>query len=185
MEFVLENIDINNYSGEILFYWLERDITFKYDINKIKQKENKGIIRLDYKLEGTYRLGHNLRNKQTNKKDEHILNVYSNSILEIEGNKRKAMDWIYFSIKEVEKDDIVFDLYDKSKFRYQEKEIKRKTIALNTEYWNKYWKCLHLISIFYPEFMIIDDKTITNIRRKQFINIININNFLLYWNLVL
>lgn len=151
MEFVIENIDINNYSGEILFYWLERDITFKYDINRIKQKKNTGTIKLDYKLEGTYKLGHNLRNKQTNKKENHIINIYSNNILEIEGGGRYAMDWIYFNIKSINKNDVIFDIYDKSKFRFQEKEQKKKTILLNKEYWNKYWSCLHLLSIFYPE----------------------------------
>ena len=142
MEFVLENIDINNYYGEVVFYWLERDISFKYDINKIKQKENRGIIKLDYKLKGTYKLGHNLRNKKTGKKDEQEINIYSKNILEIEGGKRKALDWIYFSINEIKENDIIFDFYDKSKFRYEEKEIKKKTVLLNTEYWNKYWRYL-------------------------------------------
>ncbi len=47
MEFVLENFDVNNYNGELLFYWLERNISFTYSIDKIKQYGNKGIIKLD------------------------------------------------------------------------------------------------------------------------------------------
>lgn len=151
MEFVIENIDINNYNGEIIFYWLERDITFKYGINKIKQKGNKGIIRLDYRLVGTYKLGHNLRNKRDNKYDDLDINIYSNNIREVTGGILKRLEWIYFSILELSKDDIVFDLYNKDKFRELESDIKRRTLELNNEFWRNYWKYLHYLSLIYPE----------------------------------
>jgi hypothetical protein len=150
MEFVLENIDTNNYRGDILFYWLERNITFNYTIDKIKQEGDKGILRLENKLQGTYRLGHNLQNKKTNEYDDLEINIYSRGILELEGGKKKRLDWIYFNIFYVKKDDIIIENYNKDRFREQESDVKRRTEKMNLEYWNNYWKCLHLLSVLYP-----------------------------------
>lgn len=151
MEFVLENFDVNNYNGELLFYWLERNISFTYSIDKIKQYGNKGIIKLDYKLEGTYRLGHNLKNKKTMNYDDLEINIYSSDIIELRGGIKKRLDWIYFSIKEIKKNDIIIERYNKDKFRKEERNVKDRTLKMNIEYWNNYWKCLHLISFYYPD----------------------------------
>jgi len=150
MEFVIENIDINKYSGEIIFYWLERNITFKYGVEKIKQKGNRGIIKLDYKLIGTYKLGHNLRNKINNNYEDMEINIYSNNIKEIRGGLLKRLEWLYFSIIELSKSDVVFDIYNKENFRERESDIKKKTILLNNEFWRNYWKYLHYLSFIYP-----------------------------------
>ena len=150
MEFVIENIDINKYSGEIIFYWLERNITFIYGVEKIKQKGNRGIIKLDYKLIGTYKIGHNLRNKINNDYEEIEINIYSENIKEISGGILKRLEWLYFCIVELSKDDVVFDLYNKDKFREKESDTKKKTIKLNTEFWRNYWKYLHYLSFIYP-----------------------------------
>ena len=150
MEFVLENIDINNYRGNILFYWLERNITFTYTIDRIKQEGNKGILRLENKLVGTYRLGHNLQNKITNEYDDLEINIYSKGILELDGGKKKRLEWIYFSILKIGENDIIIDYYNKEKFRDEENDVRKRTEKMNLEYWNNYWKCLHLLSILYP-----------------------------------
>lgn len=151
MEFVLEDFDVNNYTGEILFYWLERNISFTYSIKKIKQCGSKGIIKLDYKLVGTYRLGHNLKNKITMKYDNLKINIYSSNILELEGGVRKRLEWIYFKIREIDSNDIIIDYYNKDKFREEERDVKDRSLKMNIEYWNSYWKCLHLISFIYPD----------------------------------
>ena len=149
MEFVLEDFDVNNYTGEILFYWLERNISFTYSIKKIKQCGSKGIIKLDYKLVGTYRLGHNLKNKITMKYDNLKINIYSSNILELEGGVRKRLEWIYFKIREIDSNDIIIVIIDK--FREEERDVKDRSLKMNIEYWNSYWKCLHLISFIYPD----------------------------------
>ena len=149
MEFVLENIDKNKYSGELIFYWLDRDITFRYDISRLKEdKMNNLILKLNYKIKGRYRLGHNLKNKVTNNFDEQKILINSNNILELNGGFKKRLEWIYFEIKKIE-NEIILSEYDKDKFRYEEKELKSRSIKMNIEYWNIYWKCLHLISYLY------------------------------------
>jgi len=150
MEFILNKIDINNYRGNIIFYWLERNITFNYNVDKFKQIGDKSILKLDYKLPGKYRLGHNLQNKQTNLYDDIEIDIHSKGILELRGGKMKRLEWIYFIINEIVENDIIIDKYDKDKFRNEENDIKSRTHKMNIEYWNSYWKCLHLISILYP-----------------------------------
>ena len=46
---------------------------------------------------------------------------------------------------------IIIENYDKELFRKEENDVKRRTEMMNIEYWNNYWKCLHLISFYYPD----------------------------------
>jgi hypothetical protein len=151
MEFILENIDINNYRGEIIFYWLERNITFTYKVDKIKQDNKRCKLKLDCKLPGTYRLGHNLQNKNTNMYEDIEINIMSDGVIELKGGIKKRLEWVYLKILNIEKDDIIIENYDKELFRKEENDVKRRTEMMNIEYWNNYWKCLHLISIIYPK----------------------------------
>lgn len=151
MEFILENIDINNYRGEIIFYWLERNITFTYKVDKIKQDNKRCKLKLDCKLPGTYRLGHNLQNKNTNMYEDIEINIMSDGVIELKGGVKKRLEWVYLKIINIEKDDIIIENYDKELFRKEENDVKRRTEMMNIEYWNNYWKCLHLISIIYPK----------------------------------
>ncbi len=150
MEFILENIDINNYRGEIIFYWLERNITFTYKVDKIKQYNKRCKLKLDCKLPGTYRLGHNLQNKNTNMYEDIEINIMSEGVLELKGGIKKRLEWVYFKIINIKEDDIIIENYDKEIFRKEENDVKRRNQIMNIEYWNNYWKCLHLLSIIYP-----------------------------------
>ena len=90
MEFVIKNFNKNIYSGEIIFYWLERNITFKYGIEKVKQQKNDGIIKLDFHIEGKYRIAHNLKNNKTNEYDDFRINIVALGAIQIASDIKKG-----------------------------------------------------------------------------------------------
>lgn len=151
MEFVIKNFNKNLYSGELIFYWLERNLTFKYEVQKVKQRKNDGIIKLDYHLEGKYRIAHSFKNRSTNKYDDFELYVVALGAIQIRSKIKKRYEWVYFEIKKLSETDIIFQNYDQKKFKDEEKDMKGRTGKVNIEYWNSYWKCLHFLSFIYPD----------------------------------
>lgn len=146
MDFVIENMDKKNYNGNILFYWLERNIQFKFSMDKLKQIGDNTVLKLENKLPGTYRLGHDFKNKNTNKVDKHTINIYSEDILDIGSDLKTRFEWIYFEISEEK----VILPYEKETFIKAERDVKLRTSREKIEYWNNFWKCLHFISYTYP-----------------------------------
>ena len=151
MEFVIKNFNKNLYSGELIFYWLERNLTFKYGIEKVKQRKNDGIIKLDFHLEGKYRTTHSFKNRSTNKYDDFELQIIALGAIQIRSKIKKRYEWIYFEIKKLSETDIIFENYDQIKFKDEEKDMKGRLGKVNIEYWNSYWKCLHFLSFIYPD----------------------------------
>ena len=151
MEFVIKNFNKNIYSGEIIFYWLERNITFKYGIEKVKQQKNDGIIKLDFHIEGKYRIAHNLKNNKTNEYDDFRINIVALGAIQIASDIKKRYEWVYFEIRKLSETDIIFETYNKDKFEEEENDMRGRLGKVKIEYWNSYWKSLHYISLIYPE----------------------------------
>ena len=151
MEFVIKNFNKNLYTGELIFYWLERNINFNYGIEKVKQRKNDGVIKLDYHLEGKYRIAHSFKNRSTNKYNDFEIQVIALRAIQIKSKIKKRYEWTYFEIKKLSETDIIFQNYDEKKFKEEERDMKVRLGKVNIEYWNSYWKCLHFLSFIYPD----------------------------------
>jgi len=167
MEFVLGKNEKKNYTGDIKLYWLERNITFLFGMDKLSEDTGNLILKLDYCLEGTYRISHNLKNKHTNKYDTHTLELYIDGVLKLPTGLKHKSEWVYFEIKKDDSETIIISNYDKNKFIGEERAYKNRKLQMDKEYWFIYWKCLHFISYIYP-------KNPTNALKLSMIELFNI-----------